>query len=135
MIQTIRYSTFETNSSSTHSCVICTEAEFNDWKDGKIFYNQWPSEGEPTFYTREEILAKMEKEQFTDGLAEEEGCEGRGYYESDEEFLNAKIDAFCRYYGDIKSYETFGEDYEHDTTEREINGEKIIVECYFGYDG
>lgn len=31
----IRQNTFETNSSSTHSLVLCTEDEFNRWKSGE----------------------------------------------------------------------------------------------------
>lgn len=133
--QTIRYSTFETNSSSTHSCVICTEQENQDWRDGKIFWNQWPSEGEPRFFTRDEVIKKMEEDGFTDETASEYEGIDRADYDSEEEFLKAKIDAYCRSDGDIQSYDTFGEDYETDVETREINGEKIVVICYYGYDG
>lgn len=40
MIQ-IRHSTFETNSSSTHSLNICTRQEWNDWREGKLLYNPY----------------------------------------------------------------------------------------------
>ena len=33
----MRFNTFETNSSSTHSLVICTEKEFKDLKSGKLY--------------------------------------------------------------------------------------------------
>lgn len=39
MIQ-IRQNTFETNSSSTHSIVICSRKQFEDWKAGKCFFNK-----------------------------------------------------------------------------------------------
>ena len=32
----IRYNTFETNSSSTHSCIICSEDTFAKWKAGQL---------------------------------------------------------------------------------------------------
>lgn len=35
----IRRGTFETNSSSTHSIVICSKSQFDDWKAGKCFFN------------------------------------------------------------------------------------------------
>ena len=35
----IRRSVFETNSSSVHSLTICSKEEFQDWKDGKVFFN------------------------------------------------------------------------------------------------
>ena len=37
----IRQNTFETNSSSTHSLVLCTEDEFNDWVAGKTLLNTY----------------------------------------------------------------------------------------------
>lgn len=51
MKQTIRFRTFETNSSSTHSCVICTEDEYNKWQQGKLLYDGW----EDVFLTKDEV--------------------------------------------------------------------------------
>lgn len=135
MKQTIRFNTFETNSSSTHSCVICTEQEAADWEAGKIFWNHWPEKGEPMFITRDEVIKRMEADGFTDEPAMELEDISRDDYNSEEEFLNAKINAYCRSDGDIESYETFGEDLETDVEERIINGEKIVAICYYGYDG
>lgn len=35
----IRRGVFETNSSSTHSLVICNDQEYNDWKNRKLLYD------------------------------------------------------------------------------------------------
>lgn len=35
----IRLGIFETNSSSTHSIVICTDEEFEKWKNGELVYD------------------------------------------------------------------------------------------------
>ena len=35
----IRFGTFETNSSSTHSLCICTEDEYEKWKNGEMVYD------------------------------------------------------------------------------------------------
>lgn len=35
----VRIGVFETNSSSTHSMVICTEEEFNKWMKGEVLMN------------------------------------------------------------------------------------------------
>lgn len=43
MIQ-IRQGVFETNSSSTHSICICTQDEFNKFKNGEMVYNNWDEE-------------------------------------------------------------------------------------------
>lgn len=114
MKQTIRFNTFETNSSSTHNCVICTEDEYKKWQAGEIYvdYNG-------NMYTKEQVIKEFEKE---DGMV---------YVDDDELF-----DAFLRN-EEYDSYDRwFEEDYlESDITVREINGTKIYVCCKFGYDG
>ena len=40
MRTTMRIGSFETNSSSTHSLVMCTQGEFDDWKGGKLLYDR-----------------------------------------------------------------------------------------------
>jgi hypothetical protein len=35
----IRIGVFETNSSSTHTLVVCTDEELEKWKKGEIIYN------------------------------------------------------------------------------------------------
>lgn len=37
----IRNNVFETNSSSVHSLCICTEREFDAWKKGESYYDDW----------------------------------------------------------------------------------------------
>lgn len=37
-METIRYGTFETNSSSTHSITMCMEDEFEKWKKSDLYY-------------------------------------------------------------------------------------------------
>lgn len=40
----IRGGVFETNSSSVHSLVVCTKAEFEAFKKGELFYDSWSGE-------------------------------------------------------------------------------------------
>lgn len=40
----IRQKVFETNSSSVHSLVVCTKAEFEAFKRGELFYDGWSDE-------------------------------------------------------------------------------------------
>lgn len=41
MKKIIRHSVFESNSSSTHSLCICTKDEYERWKNGELFYNEY----------------------------------------------------------------------------------------------
>ena len=40
----IRRNVFETNSSSTHSLIICSDKTYNDWLDGKVVYDSYDEE-------------------------------------------------------------------------------------------
>ena len=66
----VRRGTFETNSSSTHSITMCTESDYDKWKNGEMYWNRWdcklvPKEdikpedleedGEKLYYTYEEF--------------------------------------------------------------------------------
>lgn len=40
----IRRNTFETNSSSTHSLTMCTQDEYEKWKNGELVFDRWGEE-------------------------------------------------------------------------------------------
>lgn len=40
-MKVIRAGVFETNSSSTHSICICTQEEFDKWKNGELYYDYY----------------------------------------------------------------------------------------------
>ena len=43
MKRQIRRGVFETNSSSTHSLTMCSEEEFEQWKNGELLFEEWGS--------------------------------------------------------------------------------------------
>lgn len=44
MKRQIRRGVYETNSSSTHSITMCSEEEFEQWKNGELLFDEWGSE-------------------------------------------------------------------------------------------
>lgn len=44
MKRQIRRGIFESNSSSTHSLTMCSEEEFEQWKNGELLFDEWGSE-------------------------------------------------------------------------------------------
>ena len=54
MKRQIRRNIFETNSSSTHSLTMCSEEEFEQWKNGKVLFDE---DGE-TFVKASELSNK-----------------------------------------------------------------------------
>ena len=121
---TIRRNTFETNSSSTHSMVICTAEEFEKWANGELYASRW----EEGFKTKEEVIENLKK-----GYGEyfdENGdfvCPEFGYYDTLEELINEEsewfdLDGWC---GELECDEN-----EYTTS----SGEKLKIMCRYGND-
>ena len=53
----IRRNVFETNSSSTHSITMCTQSDFDKWKNGELYWNRWGQK----FITKEEYESELNK--------------------------------------------------------------------------
>lgn len=147
MRQTIRFNTFETNSSSTHSICICSDEEFNKFKNGKLFFSDWGRE----FLTEEEAISRvLNGRTMEELLADFEESEGLSLDDFDNEeafkknvihwaFKNEGIRTYHyydidndteadTYYDENNSYETYHVEY---TTK---GGEKIHAFGYYGND-
>ena len=137
MKRQIRRNVFETNSSSTHSLTMCSEKEFDDWKAGKVLFDE---------YKEQFVSAKcMTDEQKRDAERE--------YQDTKDEFhknwCELSEEAKDKYYSkyaidtgildeDAKTYEQYMYDgnlesfvYCH-TTE---HGDKVVAFGEYGYDG
>jgi len=49
----VRLGVFETNSSSTHSLTMCSQEQYNDWKQGKLYFKRYG--GTKEFYEASEL--------------------------------------------------------------------------------
>lgn len=72
MVKQIRIGTFETNSSSTHSLVVCTDEELEKWKAGELLYDYMnsavvsaPEEDRYKYETFEEFKKYLEVDYHT----------------------------------------------------------------------
>ena len=131
----VRRNIFETNSSSTHSITMCSEDEYDKWKNGELLYERW----EETFYAKEQII-EIAKEKKNKYLKEKE--EGKTIHHYQEEYLDAVneeelYEVECNN-GDYYEYNKFWDDIDYETFATEYTtekGEKIIAFGYYGYDG
>ena len=105
----VRFGTFETNSSSTHSITMCSEDTYNKWKDGKVFYNACQRK----FYP-------VDKVSFEGNKIDEETKWWVDVYN-----IPITYDMYFNLFGD--SFETYENHY---TSE---NGDKIVAFGYYGY--
>lgn len=141
MKQSIRFKTFETNSSSMHSLTILSIDEFNKFKAGQYCID-WNDE----LISRGEAMSKMfsTEEKYQDFL--QEYVDYNGYTniqecmtseEFTEEQLKSEVfDFACREYGDYYDYAHYvGEECEYETFEQHYttkSGDEIVVFGYYG---
>ena len=123
MKRQIRQGVFETNSSSVHSITMCTENEFDDWKNGKVYRNDgwWY---DTTSHLKDKAFLTYDEAM--------ELIKTKSWYKPIEE--DDDVDEILREY-EIYSYENWGDYYETDITHYTTpNGEKIVAVCYYGHD-
>lgn len=150
MIQ-IRHNVFETNSSMTHSCVMCPTEGYDKWADGKMLFNEYKK---PMFMTLEEgrkfnaeVMKKWREQMKNDDFSwdyEEDTLEAltdeniekyvKGEYDFEAFYLDHYAVEEEMYYSFeywdsyvCEYYETFAQDYEQ-------NGEKVTAFGYYGHD-
>ena len=115
-----RHGTFETNSSSTHSIVMCTKEEYEKFMKGELLYKKYSDEG---FINKEKAFEIIKKD---------------GYYDADDiEEMKSNEDLFfeAASESDIYDFETFGSDYESFYDEYKTpSGETVVAFGYYGYD-
>jgi hypothetical protein len=123
MKKVIRHSVFETNSSSTHTLTICSDDEYERFKNGELYLNQsWSKcfEDLPKFCTKEQALeakAKYDKENNVKVLLE------------DEDFFD-----------EFRSFEAYQEEQNSSAegvfleTHTTKSGDEVVVFGYYGHD-
>lgn len=113
MKRQVRRGVFETNSSSVHSICITTQSEYDKWKNGEVFYDNYSE----CFCTKESLLKEYPE-----------------YNEEDEECRYIRRGDFgCYTYDewhdwDYIEYETYSEKY------TSPSGDKLVAFGYYGHD-
>ena len=138
MKRQIRRGVFETNSSSTHSITMCSEKDFEAWKNGELLFDIWGSkkfvklthlsdvekeEAKEDYDLRKEMfwkdwdcLNEEEKDKWYLKYAKENNLRDEDYYTYDEWRDDDYLDIFVNRY----------------TTE---SGDRIVAFGKYGYDG
>lgn len=115
-----RFGTFETNSSSTHSIVMCTKEEYEKFMKGELLRKTWRGEG---FVTKEQAYETIKED---------------AYYSEDEiKEMQTNEDLFMEAAkeSDIYDFDSFGSDYESFYEEYNTpSGETVVAFGYYGYD-
>ena len=120
----IRCGVFETNSSSVHAMVICTAEEYKQFKQGELWFLNWPAK----LVTKEEAAKAFLKNRY----AKNDGWNIDKLMElPDEDFedLMSKNSV-------ADSIETLGKEY-YETFDKRYTtpgGEEIVAFGYYGHD-
>ncbi len=120
----IRLGVFETNSSSTHTMVIMSEEEYDKWKKGELLKYRW----EDKFITKEEndeIIKRLIEDyakEYNIPVEDVDVDDLKYEYDDDIAYTFEEYDDRMDLESDIEEYTT-------------KNGEKLIIKCWYGYDG
>lgn len=121
----IRKSTFETNSSSTHSLTMCIKSDFDKWKNGEM-----------VLYADEELVLKEEYDREIEKLRQEY-IERHPDFDKNNEDDVEQLKEYLYYENEYKTYDEW-EDDEYFETYIEYyttpNGEEVVSFGKYGYD-
>ena len=123
MKKQIRQGVFETNSSSVHSLTMCTEEEYQKWKNGEVLY--WRDKDK--FGTREDIIEELKTLTWYRGGLIYNNVNWEDEDEVHDVFSDEGIKA-CEEFFDNEWFKTFKDQY---TTP---SGDVVIAFGYYGHD-
>lgn len=120
---TIRNGTFETNSSSTHSIVICSKKDIKLWEKGELL----GSRDDNKLVKKEDAVAELKRD-YPEYFDEEGNFVPSHFYKSIDDALSYILDLknINRWVGELESESTYY------TTD---SGEELVIMCRYGYDG
>lgn len=146
----IRRNTFETNSSSTHSITMCSESDFDKWKNGELYYcdddGKFYNDEERRRLIKEHIIynkAKYDNGKYIykdvtvdyedlnklyteENLAEITEEEIATYMEEDFDYYELPLT-----YGE---WDEYFEDEKYEDSYTTPNGETVVAFGYYGHD-
>lgn len=138
MKRQIRRGVYETNSSSTHSLTMCSEEEFEQWKNGELLFDEWGSESfvkANSLSNDDKKYAAQDYENHKDEFSEDwsdlsESAKEKYYTKYAKE--NNIVDEDAKTYEEWQyssNLETFVDRY------TSKSGDKIVAFGKYGYDG
>ena len=131
MKRQIRQAVWETNSSSTHTCCICSKDEFEKWKRGQLLYDKY----------KEELVSKdmLKDKKYRPKLKAKYDSIKDSFWKEFEDLTEEELKRFCDKYfdeDDFINYDTWAKSDDLDlyiqeyTTEQ---GEEIVAFGKYGY--
>ena len=140
-MKTIRLNVFETNSSSCHSLILCSDSEYELFEAGELYVDKWSDKlvtvsevySACIAYLKKdkehpEFLNKTEAEfaKVLDDIKHERTSKDTEFADSVKTFLN-----YCGY----QTYDEYGSGFETFYESRKIGSSDVVAFGYYGYNG
>ena len=126
-MRTIRYNTFETNSSSTHCITMLDKSDYDHWTNEEIFIDI--NDGDKVYDLKDvyEFLKLKYNYQGFESYSEvslfiDEVIANNNWYDCE---VPISFDKYCEMYDSLEM------DTDYFTTK---NGDEIVAICHYGYD-
>lgn len=136
MKRQIRRGVFETNSSSTHSLTMCTEKQYNDWKNGKLLYDSWNDK-----FVEVNAFTEQDKEDAKNDYEYKKSAFWKNWEQLTDEEIKNWYNRYAREHKLTSSgYETY-EEWKYSDLEYFVStyttpgGEKVVAFGKYGYNG
>ena len=136
MKRQIRCGVFETNSSSTHSLVMCSEEEFEAWKRGETLFQEWRSEN----FVSANKLSDYDKKKASEDYDDNKGDVQKDWKDLSDE---AKQKHYIQYAKEHDIIDEYAKTYEQYMNEGDLetfvqrytskNGDEIVAFGKYGY--
>lgn len=134
----MRRGVFETNSSSTHSITMCSQAMFEKWRTGKVLFDRWKE----TFV---DAIVMTEADKQAAKVTYQETYEERPFYKKWDELSEAEVASWYQKYfkehqqhdDDLVTYDEYFDSYglecytSYYTTE---SGDQVVAFGKYGYN-
>ena len=136
MKRQIRCGVFETNSSSTHSLVMCSKEDFEAWKRGEVLFQKWGSENFVSANKLSDYDKKKASEDYDENKSEfqkdwkdlSDGSKQKYYiqYAKERDIIDEDAETYEQYMNE-SDLETFIQRY------TSKNGDEIVAFGKYGY--
>ena len=136
MKRQIRRGVYETNSSSTQSLTMCSEEEFEQWKNGELLFDEWGSES----FVKANSLSDDDKKYAAQDYENHKDEFSKDWSDLSESAKEKYYTKYAKENNIVKHAKTY-EEWQYSNLETFIDrytsksGDKIVAFGKYGYDG
>lgn len=141
-MKTIRLNVFETNSSSCHSLILCSDSEYQLLKAGKLYIDKWLDKLVTASEVYSKYIADLKRDNKNPEFLNKTEAEFVKVLDDikhertskDTEFADS-VASFLNYNSEYQTYYEYGTGFETFCNSKKIGNSDVVAFGYYGYDG